>query len=78
MLSVELITCAGCGEKPKFQKDRITYGQGDCPIIWFVVCKCGMRTKEIPQQYDVTEEKSQQRCAEIWNMAMAREISAQT
>ena len=56
-----------CGEKPDFKSAGRVFGHGDCPVVWWVECKCGLATKEIAEGYEGTDEDCKEKAANIWN-----------
>ena len=67
MNAMNLSRCR-CGGIPEFMSAGRVFGHGDCPTVWWLQCRCGMATKEIPEGYEGTKEECQQKAADIWNI----------
>lgn len=44
--SFPLSLCRFCGSKPKYVKERQRCGHGEYPLVAWVECDCGIRSKE--------------------------------
>lgn len=44
--NIPRLPCKICGSQPIYKKVQRTYGFGEYPIVGWIECTCGLRTKE--------------------------------
>lgn len=44
--NISRLPCRFCGTQPMYKKKQVTFGYGEYPVVGWIECSCGIRTKE--------------------------------